>query len=98
MNKAFMIEFDLPDSPDEEFFSLVPRQRYIINNLMAEGKVKSYSLALDRSRLWVIAQADSEFEVMEMIADMPLSPYMTPSVSELMFHNTYEVLAPFSLN
>lgn len=98
MNKAFMIEFDLPDAPDEEFFSLVPRQRYVINNLMAEGKVKSYSLALDRSRLWVIAQADSEFEVMEMIADMPLGPYMTPTVFELMFHNTYEVLVPFSLN
>jgi len=98
MNKAFMIEFDLPEAPNEEFFSLVPRQRYMINNLMAEGKVKSYSLALDRSRLWVIAEADTEFEVMEMIADMPLSPYMTPFVSELMFHNTYEILVPFSLN
>lgn len=93
-----MIEFDLPDAPDEEFFSLVPRQRYVINNLMAEGKIKSYSLAIDRSRLWVVAHADSEFEVLEMIADMPLGPYMTPNVSELMFHNTYEVLIPFSLN
>lgn len=98
MSKAFMIEFDLPDAPDEEFFSLVPRQRYVINNLMAEGRVKAYSLALDRSRLWVIAEADSEFEVMEMISDMPLSPYMTPQVSELMFHNTYDILVPFSLN
>lgn len=98
MNRAFMIEFDLPEAPNEEFFSLVPRQRYMINHLMAEGKVKSYSLATDRSRLWMIAEADSEFEVMEMIADMPLSPYMTPLVSELMFHNAYEILVPFSLN
>lgn len=98
MGKAFMIEFDLPEAPGEEFFSLVPRQRYLINTLMAEGKVKSYSLAIDRSRLWMVAEADTEFEVMEMIADMPLSPYMTPSVSELMFHNTYEILVPFSLN
>lgn len=98
MNRAFMIEFDLPEAPDEEFFSLIPRQRYVINNLMAEGVIKSYSLAVDRSRLWVIAQAESEFAVMEIIADMPLSPYMTPVVSELMFHNSYEAVMPFSLN
>lgn len=48
---------------------------------MAEGKVKSYSLAIDRSRLWMIAKANTEFELMELIADMPLGSYMTPSVS-----------------
>ncbi len=98
MTKAYMIEFDLPESPTEEFFSLIPRQRYVINNLMADGKIKSYSLAIDRSRLWVIAEADSEFEVMEMINDMPLSGHMIPTISELMFHNSYETLVSFSLN
>ncbi len=98
MMKAFMIEFDLPEEPNEEFFSLIPRQRYVINNLMADGKIKSYSLAIDRSRLWVVAEAESEFELMEIISDMPLSPYMTPTVSELMFHNSYETMVSFSLN
>jgi muconolactone delta-isomerase len=98
MTKAYMIEFELPEAPSETFFSLIPRQRYMINNLMAEGRVKSYSLALDRSRLWVIANADSEFELMEMLADLPLSPFMEPTICELMFHNSHEVLAPFSLN
>lgn len=98
MTKSFMIEFDLPEAPNEEFFSLIPRQRYIINNLMADGKIKAYSLAIDRSRLWVIAEAESEFEVMELISDMPLSPYMEPFISELMFHNSYETVIPFSLN
>ncbi len=98
MIKTFMIEFDLPEEPTEEFFSLIPRQRYVINNLMSDGKIKSYSLAIDRSRLWVIAEAESEFEVLEIISDMPLSPYMEPLVSELMFHNSYESIVPFSLN
>lgn len=98
MTKSFMIEFDLPEEPTEEFFSLIPRQRYAINNLMADGKIKSYSLAIDRSRLWVIAEAVSEFEIMEIINDMPLSSYMTPTISELLFHNTAEALVPFSLN
>lgn len=98
MRKAFMIELELPESPTEEFFALIPRQRYVINNMLAEGRVKAYSLSLDRSRLWVVALAASEFEALELISEMPLSTYMTPLVSELMFHNTADQVLAFSLN
>lgn len=93
-----MIEFVLPPDFTEEFLALIPQQRLYIDNLMAEGAVKSYSLALDRSRLWTVVAAETEFEVMEVIAGMPLKDYMQPQVSELMFHNEAEQMAPFSLN
>lgn len=94
-----MIEFELPEEFTEEFMALIPEQRQMINRMMSEGTLKSYSLAMDRSVLWVVVEAASEFEVMEIIARMPLCDYMQPFISELMFHNRSEaVMAPFSLN
>lgn len=98
MKKNFMIEFELPEELDEEFMEMIPEQREIVNRMMSEGILKSYSLAMDRSVLWVVVSADSEFEVMEIIAQMPLSDYMQPFISELMFHNGAGVMSPFSLN
>jgi muconolactone delta-isomerase len=98
MKKTFMITFELPQTIDETFMALIPQQRYIINNMLVEGKLKSYSLSMDRSQLWAVAIADSEFDVMELIAQMPLIDYMTPQITELMFHNSAERVLQFSLN
>lgn len=93
-----MVEFDLPEQIDEAFMALIPKQRYVINAMLAEGQIKSYALSMDRARLWAIMYGDSEFEVMENISQMPLSDYMTPHISELMFHNSADALMQFSLN
>lgn len=93
-----MVEFELPEEFSKEFIALIPSQRLHIDELLALGRIRSYALSLDKSVLWVIAEAESEFEVMEMIAGMPLADYMQPFVSELMFHHTAEKLMQFSLN
>ena len=93
-----MVEFELPDILTEEFLALIPKQRFAVNELLAEGIIRSYALAIDRSMLWVIVEADSEFELMEIIAQMPLSEYMDPHITELFFHNSPEFIHSFSLN
>ncbi len=93
-----MIEFELPETISEDFMALIPQQRLYIENLMADGAIKSYSLSLDRSRLWTVMAVDNEFAVLEIIEAMPLSDYMKPNISELMFHNEAEKMIPFSLN
>ncbi|MCB0584673.1 MAG: hypothetical protein KDD06_05010 [Phaeodactylibacter sp.] len=93
-----MVEFELPETFTEEFLALIPRQRYVINTMLAEGAIKSYSLAIDRSKLWAVMIAESEFDVLENIAQMPLSNHMTPQVSELMFHHAADSVMQFSLN
>ena len=93
-----MIEFDLPETFTEEFLALIPRQRYVINTMLAQGAIKSYSLSIDRSRLWAVMLAESEFEVLENIAQMPISNHITPHISELMFHNAADSVMQFSLN
>lgn len=98
MKKPYMVEFDLPENFNEEFMALIPRQRYVVNTMLAEGRLKSYSLSMDRSKLWAVVLADSEFDALEAIALMPLSDYMTPNISELMFHNAGDSVMHFSLN
>ena len=98
MKKQFMVEFEMPEEFTDDFVQHIPRQRKFINYLLADGKLQSYSLALDRSVLWAIFLADSEFEVMEMIEQMPIAEHVTPYISELMFHNSSEQVLSFSLN
>ncbi len=98
MTKQFMVEFELPEDLTEDFLALIPRQRYMINELLVEGTVRSYALSIDRSTLWTVIEAQSEFEVMEIIAKMPLADYMHPHVSELFFYNSPELVHTFSLN
>lgn len=93
-----MIEFDLPETFNEEFLALIPRQRDMINQMLMDGKIKSYSLSMDRAKLWTVVAANSEFEAMEIIAQLPLTDYMTPMIHELMFYNASEVMLQFSLN
>ncbi len=94
-----MVEFELPDAFEEEFVALIPEQRRIVNRLLAEGQIRSYSLASDRSVLWAVIEADSEFEVMEIISQLPLSGYTDPYISELMFHDAHQAVDyQFSLN
>ncbi len=98
MKKQFMVEFDVPQMMTEEMARLIPAHRNYINFLLAEGKLKSYALAADRSGLWAIFVAENEFEVLEMIAKMPLADFLTPYIKELMFHNSAEQVLQFSLN
>lgn len=98
MGKTFMIEFELPQQLTEEFLALIPQQRYVVNQLLAQGKLRSYALAMDRSRLWAIVSAESEFEALELISQMPLTEFTVPLVSELMFHNATDLIMQFSLN
>ena len=93
-----MVEFKLPSVLTEDFIRLIPRQREFVTFLLAEGKIKSYSLALDKSRLWVVFAAETEFEVLETISQFPLTDYMTPNISELAFHNAQDLVLQFSMN
>ena len=94
-----MVEFDLPDVMDEDFANRIPAQRLKVNELMESGFLLSYSLSVDRQKLWCIFKAESELDVMESIAEFPLIKYMTPMITELMFHNMVAASIPlFSLN
>ncbi len=95
----YMVDFKLPNVLSEEFMDLVPFQRLAVNKLFEEGKVINYALSLESSRLWGIFVANSELQVMDVLSDLPLTPFMKVEISLLTFYNDVKTKVPkFSLN
>ncbi len=84
----YMVIMTLTEVVNDEFILLIPRQRARINHLLDDGVVRSYSLALDRSRLWAIIQGKSAEEVMNIVAEFPIRKFVDVEIAELEFHNT----------
>lgn len=99
MLNQYMVEIELPGVMTQKFMSLIPAQRARVNELMMAGDLRSYTLALDRSRLWVVVNARSEATVQTVLDSFPIMPYCEARVHELLFHDmaTHE-LPRMSLN
>lgn len=90
----YMITTKLPSVITEDFVKLIPKQRAQVNRLMDEGKIMQYSLAMDRSFLWITISAASEQDVMDILSTFPLIHYMKPRISELAFYNSVSTELP----
>lgn len=95
----FMVDFTLPENLTEDFMEKIPHQRASVNRLFREGKLVNYALSLETSKMWAVFNANSDLEVKEMIATLPLTQYMKINVSTLTFYNALEEEVPvFSMN
>jgi hypothetical protein len=56
---AYMVRCALPPEFSAEFISLIPAHRARVNELMREGKIVFYTLALDRSTVWAGVTGES---------------------------------------
>lgn len=97
--KPYFVEIILESSLSPEFMALIPSQRKVVNKLMDEGSIVSYSLALDRSKLWMVMDAENLEAVMNVLACFPLIKFMKPDIHELAFHdNVHSGFPHLSLN
>lgn len=95
----FMVDFTLPDFLSSEFLNLIPEQRQVVDLFFSEGSLVNYMLALDDAKLWAVFCANSEYEVMQKIAELPLTQFMEVKISQLTMHNTKQINVPvFSMN
>lgn len=95
----FMVDFTLPHALSDEFMSLIPYQSTMVKSLFSEGKLVNYALSLENAKLWAIFSANSELEVMDLIADLPLTKFMKVEISMLTFFNSeHETMPSFSMN
>jgi len=76
----------------------IPRQRMIVDKLFDQGVLINYTLAADRSKLWIIIQANSECELLQYIESMPMIKYCDYNYSEIMFHDSSMFIPRISLN
>jgi muconolactone delta-isomerase len=97
--KQYMADVNFPQPLPEEFIALIPKQRKAVNDFMNEGVINTYSLALDRSKLWIIVFAESEKATTEYLSSLPLFKFMNIKIHELAFHENASIRTPhFSLN
>ncbi len=95
----YLADIDLPVPFNDDFLSLVPRQRAQVNKLMHEGIISSYALSLDSGKLWVNIIAEDEHKVKELLESFPIAGFITFSIHKLTFHNSINFRIPeFSRN
>lgn len=93
----FQVYSKLPELT-ERMISRIPEHRQKIDRLMALGRVVSYSVSNDRDALWMTIYAANEMAVMDLIADLPLSEFLNPEITPLMFHLTPDLVSTPSWN
>lgn len=95
----FMVEITLPSYLSQDFIDLIPSQRAFIDEMLKRGTITGYSLAADRSKLWVTFIAKSSLEVERVISKFPIFSYIEYKVLELAFHESAAYNVPaISLN
>ena len=99
MVSEYMVACELPEILTEELMSLIPDQRQMVSKLFQTGVLTGYTLSLDRSKLWITMLGDNENKVMDVLAKMPVMPFLTVEIYPLAFHNAARVVLPaLSLN
>jgi muconolactone delta-isomerase len=72
MMSYFMVEIFLPEEMDESFFNLIPRHRAVVNHLIEQGIISSYSIDRERSRGWIMFKAQEEDMVISYLRQFPI--------------------------
>ncbi|MDX2133405.1 MAG: muconolactone Delta-isomerase family protein [Saprospiraceae bacterium] len=97
--QQFMVDFTLPNQLTDTFISTIPRQRAMVNRLIAEGKLLNYALSLENAKLWAVFSVHSEAELLELVHELPLTPFMKVRINQLTVFNSSTAFAPaFSVN
>ncbi|MEN9522122.1 MAG: hypothetical protein RL065_499 [Bacteroidota bacterium] len=72
----YLLTFQLPDVMDESFIQTIPMHRAKVNSLIEAGIIKSYSVAINREKLWMVVEAIDENDVHRIIESLPLHEYL----------------------
>ncbi len=83
MRNIFLAEIELGD----HFHTVKDAAFYQMNQLLAEGKIQTYGMAQDNSRVWVTLLADSEFEAWEIVSGLPVNGILEPMITQLSTYN-----------
>jgi len=94
-----MVNIILPEEVDDDFISLLPQQKAFVDQLMQKGFITTYSLAGDRSRLWVIFKVGEENHVRGLVSCFPIIEKVVYEIIPLISHqDSSTIIQSFSLN
>ncbi len=96
--KMYMVEFDIPETNQEDWFDLIPLQRSKVSNYLTAGVILNYVLNSDRTKLWLVCVAENENTLQHLVESLPLTAYFYYNYHELMLYDSVSTFASFSMN
>lgn len=94
-----MVTLDLPADWPRAMAEAIPAQRTLVNRLLAEGVIQSYSVSSDRRKVWmVLVVEDNPNAVDEVLQTFPVIVYADYSWEPLLFTNDSSSVMHYSLN
>jgi len=89
----------LPEALTQEFILLIPKQREYIDEMFNRGVISNYTLAMDRSKLWVTMVVPALSDVRQILDEFPIAEHIEYTIHQLAFSNSASAIIPeISLN
>lgn len=83
---CFMVELTLPEILSKEYILQIPKQKKLINKLILKGIISSYTVAYDRSRIWIVVKVKSISSCKKVLQMMPIYRFTNCSIYEIAIH------------
>lgn len=94
MKDTFLVHIQLPDIFSPKFVALIPKHRKLINDLLEQRVLLSYSLDMERQNVWAFFSAKNEQEVMDILSTFPIIKEVKLKIHELAFYDSAPVGLP----
>ncbi|HOZ52675.1 MAG TPA: muconolactone Delta-isomerase family protein [Chitinophagaceae bacterium] len=72
---------------DDEFMELVPMHRAYITELIANKIIENYAVSMDSYRSWILFNAETKEEVMDLLSKSPLFKYWKLEIDRLFVYD-----------
>ena len=83
MKDIFLIEIEL----NYTFKEQVEPASFLLNQMLADGKIQTYGISDDLNRMWITTIAGTELEIWELLGLLPVEAVMEPLVTRMHTYN-----------
>jgi len=80
----FMVEINLPEIQDEQFFNLIPAHRMMINTMIEKGIIQQYTINAERTKGWILFNCKNKDEVLIALQKMPIFKLVKFKIHKIM--------------
>ena len=94
-----MVTMTLPADWPRALAEVIPAQREIVNRLLAEGVVQSYSVSADRTTVWMVMVVEDAVAAVDVVlSGFPIVEFAEYTWEPLLFTNDSSSVMHYSLN
>ena len=94
-----MVTMTLPADWPRALAEAIPAQREMVNRLLAEGVIQSYSVSADRTTVWLVLVVEERPGAVEgAMAGFPVLEFAEYTWEPLLFTNDSSSVMHYSLN